>query len=117
PRTLKTRRDDARAARLRHALRGSFMSQRRFAVSLALSAAIHVLPGLLLYFDVMGPGGGFGIGAGPGVGIGQGGGFGLGKGKKRQIFALQDVNAQPAPPRRGKIEERLSALTPPSAPE
>ncbi|HEY8515520.1 MAG TPA: vWA domain-containing protein [Candidatus Binatia bacterium] len=93
------------------------MSQRRFAVSLALSAAIHVLPGLLLYFDVMGPGGGFGIGAGPGVGIGQGGGFGLGKGKKRQIFALQDVNAQPAPPRRGKIEERLSALTPPSAPE
>jgi len=93
------------------------MSQRRFAACLAASAAFHVILGLLLYFDVMGPGGGFGIGSGPGVGIGQGGGFGLGKGNKRQIFALKDVEAKPAPPRRGRIEERLAAVTPPSAPK
>jgi hypothetical protein len=93
------------------------MRQRRLAVCLAASAALHALLGLLLYFDVMGPGGGFGIGAGPGVGIGQGGGLGLGKGSQRRIFALADVRAKPAPPRRGRIEERLSAVTPPSAPK
>jgi hypothetical protein len=92
------------------------MSQRRFAACLVLSAALHALLGLLLYFDVMGPGGGFGIGSGPGVGIGQGGGVGLGKGKKRQIFALQDVTAKPAPPRRGRIEDRLAAVAAPNAP-
>ncbi len=93
------------------------MRQRRFAACLVLSAALHLLLGLLLYFDVSGPGGGFGIGVGPGIGIGQGGGFGLGKGKKRQIIALQDVQAKPAPPRRGRVEERLAAITAPSGPQ
>lgn len=92
------------------------MSQRRFAVCLVVSAALHGLLALLLFFDVMGPGGGFGIGSGPGVGIGQGGGIGLGKGKKRQIFALKDVEAKPAPPKRGRIEDRLAAVAAPNAP-
>ena len=92
------------------------MSQRRFAACVVVSAALHVILGLLLFFEVMGPGGGFGIGSGPGVGIGQGGGIGLGKGKKRQIFALKDVEAKPAPPKRGRIEDRLAAVAAPNAP-
>ena len=92
------------------------MSQLRFAVCLVASLALHLVLGLLLYFDVMGPGGGFGIGSGPGVGIGQGGGLGLGKGKKRQIFALEDAAAKPAPPKRGRIEDRLAAVVAPNAP-
>ncbi|MBY0277660.1 hypothetical protein K2Z84_20185, partial [Candidatus Binatia bacterium] len=92
------------------------MSQLRFAVALGLSLLLHGILGLLLYFDVSGPGGGFGIGAGPGVGVGQGGGMGLGKGKKRQIFALKDVAAKPAPPKRGRMEDRLAQVTAPNAP-
>ncbi|MBM4244846.1 MAG: hypothetical protein FJ148_13685, partial [Deltaproteobacteria bacterium] len=92
------------------------MSQLRFASALGLSLLLHVILALLLYLDVSGPGGGFGIGSGPGVGIGQGGGVGLGKGKKRQIFALQDVAAKPAPPKRGRMEDRLAQVAAPNAP-
>lgn len=92
------------------------MSQVRFSACLAISLLLHAILGLLLYFDVTGPGGGFGIGSGPGVGIGQGGGVGLGKGKKRQIFALKDVEAKPAPPKRGRMEDRLAQVTAPNAP-
>lgn len=92
------------------------MRQRRFAACLVVSAVLHLVLGLLLYFDVMGPGGGFGIGSGPGFGIGQGGGFGLGKGNKRQIFALEDFQREPARPRRGRVEERLAAVTKATAP-
>ncbi|HZR81731.1 MAG TPA: vWA domain-containing protein [Candidatus Binatia bacterium] len=87
------------------------MSRTRFVASLLLSAALHAVLGLLLWFDVVGTGGGFGIGSGPGFGIGQGGGMGLGKGHKRQIFALKDVRAEPARPRRGRIEDRLAAVS------
>lgn len=92
------------------------MSQLRFVACLVASLVLHLVLGLLLYFDVMGTGGGFGIGSGPGVGIGQGGGFGLGKGKKRQIFALKEPDAKPAPPKRGRIEDRLAAVAAPNAP-
>jgi len=92
------------------------MSQHRFARCVVVSAVLHGLLGLLLYFDVMGLGGGFGIGSGPDVGIGQGGGVGIGKGKKRQIFVLEDVEAKPAPPKRGRIEERLAAVAAPNTP-
>ncbi len=90
------------------------MSKLRFPLCLGLSAAAHLLLGLLLWFDVRGVGGGFGIGSGPGIGIGQGGGFGLGQNRRRQVFALKDVHAQPAPPRRGRLEERLAAVVPPA---
>ena len=89
------------------------MSRFRFTTSLALSTAFHAILGLLLWFDVMGAGGGFGIGSGPGFGIGQGGGAGLGKGMKRQIFALKDVEAPPPKPRPGRVEDRLAAITEP----
>jgi hypothetical protein len=92
------------------------MSRSRFTACLAASTAIHLVLGLLLYFDVMGAGGGFGIGVGPGIGIGQGGGFGLGQGSKRQIIALSQIDAAPARTRRGRLEERLAEVAPPSAP-
>ena len=92
------------------------MSRGRFAACIAASTAAHLLLGLLLYFDVMGAGGGFGIGVGPGIGIGQGGGFGLGQGSKRQIIALQQIDAAPARTRRGRLEERLAEVAAPSAP-
>jgi len=85
------------------------MRQPPFILSLAASALLHVLLGLLLYLDVHGPGGGFGIGSGPGFGIGQGGGAGLGK-RGRQIYAIEDVRAEPARPKRGRIEDRLAAI-------
>jgi hypothetical protein len=91
------------------------MSDFRFSLSLTISIALHGLLGLLLYFDVVGAGGGFGIGSGPGFGIGQGGGFGLGMGKKRQIFALKDLAAEETRPRKGKVEDRLAAALQPQA--
>jgi von Willebrand factor type A domain len=86
------------------------MSQPPFSASLAASALLHLLLGLLLYLDVVGPGGGFGIGSGPGFGIGQGGGVGLGTGTGRQIYALEEVRQEPARPRRGRMEDRLEAI-------
>ena len=91
------------------------MNQPRFLFSLLASVLLHGVLGLLLYFDVMGSGGGFGIGSGPGFGIGQGGGMGLGEGRKRQIISLEDVRSEPVRPRRGRLEERIDSAFAPQA--
>lgn len=88
----------------------------RFALALMLSALLHGVLGLLLYFDVVGLPGGFGIGSGPGFGIGQGGGLGLGLGTKREIFALRELPApEPMRPRRGRLEDQLAEALEPQA--
>ena len=70
---------------------------KRLLGAIAASCALHALVGLLIYFDVVGLGGGFGLGIGPGFGIGAGGGAGLGE-NKREIYALKDLPT-PTPPR------------------
>ena len=65
-------------------------STPRLVGALVTSGALHGLLLLLVFFEVIGPGGGFGIGIGPGFGIGAGGGVGLGE-KRREIFSLKDL--------------------------
>src|SRR5437867_12875012 len=72
-------------------------SQRRLLAAFVTSGMAHALLAVMVYFDVLGAGGGFGLGIGPGFGIGAGGGAGLGEKKRREIFALQDLPA-PVPP-------------------
>jgi len=87
----------------------------RSLAALAVSAGLHGVLALLLYFDVLGPGGGFGLGIGPGVGIGEGGGVGLGN-RRREIYALQDLPA-PVPPNDPAAERALKELLQPARPE
>ena len=60
---------------------------RRLLAALATSTAAHAFLGLMMFFDVLGVGGGFGLGIGPGFGIGEGGGLGLGEKRRREIFS------------------------------
>jgi hypothetical protein len=83
--------------------------------ALAASCALHALLALLIYFDVVGLGGGFGLGIGPGLGIGAGGGAGLGE-KRRDIYALKDLPA-PAPPSDPEAEKLLQELLRPARPD
>ncbi len=83
--------------------------------ALAASCALHALVALLVYFDVVGLGGGFGLGIGPGLGIGAGGGAGLGE-KRREIYALKDLPA-PAPPNDPEAEKLLQELLRPARPD
>src|SRR5712692_6136113 len=87
--------------------------QGRMLAALAASTAAHVLVGLLVFFDVLGAGGGFGLGLGPGFGIGSGGGAGLGEKRRREIFSLEDLPT-PVPPRDPNAEQALKELLKPS---
>jgi hypothetical protein len=87
--------------------------QGRMLAALAASTAAHVLVGLLVFFDVLGVGGGFGLGLGPGFGIGSGGGAGLGEKRRREIFSLEDLPT-PVPPRDPNAEQALKELLKPS---
>jgi hypothetical protein len=80
------------------------------------SAGVHALLGLLLFFEVLGLGGGFGLGVGPGFGIGSGGGVGLGQAKRRQIFSLKDLPT-PLPPNDPDHREVLNELLTPARAE
>jgi len=86
--------------------------RRRFAAAFGASVLLHAIIVLLVYFEVLGPGGGFGIGTGPGVGIGTGGGVGLGE-PARQIFALADVDTKPERPTE---DARLAMMLAPRVP-
>jgi len=88
----------------------------RFITALLVSAGLHAVLGLLLYFDVVGVGGGFGIGSGPGFGIGQGGGIGLGQGMGRQIYALHEPPKRDVSrPEKRRLEDQLAAALEPRA--
>lgn len=87
----------------------------RFLGACAASCALHALVALLIYFDVVGLGGGFGLGIGPGFGVGEGGGAGLGE-KRREIYALKDLPT-PAPPNDPEAEKLLQELLRPARPE
>ena len=89
---------------------------RRLLAALATSTAAHALLGLMMFFDVLGAGGGFGLGIGPGFGIGSGGGFGLGEKRRREIFSLQDLPA-PVPPSDPAAERALKELLQPARTE
>jgi hypothetical protein len=89
---------------------------RRLLAALATSTAAHALLGLMLFFDVLGAGGGFGLGIGPGFGVGAGGGFGLGEKKRREIFSLQDLPT-PVPPNDPAAERTLNELLQPARAE
>jgi len=67
----------------------------------------------MLYFDVLGAGGGFGLGIGPGFGIGSGGGMGLGPQRRREIFSLEDLPT-PVPPNDPNAEQALKELLKPA---
>jgi hypothetical protein len=89
---------------------------RRLLASFATSAGAHAVLALLVWFDVVGLGGGFGLGVGPGVGIGSGGGAGLGQTKRREIFSLEDIPA-PVPPSDPNAERALKELLQPARPD
>ena len=89
---------------------------RRIATGVTISALIHGLFALLVYFDVAGIGGGFGIGVGPGIGIGSGGDIGLGKKRARQIFSIDDV-PEPVKPRQLDDDELVKKLLEPEKPQ
>src|SRR2546428_2810761 len=89
---------------------------RRLLAALATSTAAHALLGLMMFFDVLGAGGGFGLGIGPGFGIGAGGGFGLGEKRRREIFSLQDLPT-PVPPSDPAAEQTLKELLQPARPQ
>jgi hypothetical protein len=88
----------------------------RLLSSFAVSAALHLVLGLMLVFDVVGLGGGFGLGIGPGFGIGAGGGAGLGQNRRREIFSLEDI-PDPVRPNDPKNDEALKELLAPTRPE
>lgn len=88
----------------------------RFVTGFTLSALLHLLFALLVYFDVAGIGGGFGIGVGPGIGIGSGGDIGLGKKKARQIYSLEDI-PEPVKPRQVDDDELVKKLLEPEKPQ
>ena len=91
-------------------------SRERMLAALAASAATHVLVGLLVFFDVIGLGGGLGLGVGAGFGIGSGGGAGLGQTKRREIFSLQDLPA-PVPPNDPQNDQAMKELLAPTRPD
>jgi len=70
----------------------------------------------MIFFDVLGAGGGFGLGVGPGFGIGSGGGMGLGGRKRREIFSLEDLPT-PVPPSDPAAERALKELLQPARPD
>ena len=88
---------------------------KRLLGAIAASCALHALVGLLIYFDVVGLGGGFGLGIGPGFGIGEGGGVGLGE-NKREIYALKDLPT-PTPPSNPDNDELVQELLRPARPQ
>ena len=88
----------------------------RLAASVGVSAMAHGVLGLLVFFDVLGAGGGFGLGVGPGFGIGSGGAAGLGQARRREIFSLEDV-PEPVPPTDPAAEKALKELLAPARPE
>jgi hypothetical protein len=88
---------------------------QRLASALAVSSALHALLALLVYFDVVGLGGGFGLGVGSGVGVGAGGGAGLGE-RRREIYALKDLPT-PVPPQDPDAERLLEELLQPARPQ
>ncbi|HUE31087.1 MAG TPA: vWA domain-containing protein [Verrucomicrobiae bacterium] len=87
---------------------------RRLLTALGISTAAHAFLALLLFFDVLGIGGGFGLGLGPGFGIGSGGGLGLGRERRREIFSLEDLPA-PVPPNDPNAEQALKELLKPAS--
>src|SRR5881398_2163447 len=87
----------------------------RLAASVGVSAMAHGVLGLLVFFDVLGAGGGFGLGVGPGFGIGSGGAAGLGQARRREIFSLEDV-PEPVPPTDPAAEKALKELLAPAQP-
>src|SRR5438093_10623476 len=89
---------------------------RRLLGALAASGGAHLLLGLMIFFDVLGAGGGFGLGIGPGFGIGAGGGLGLGEQRRREIFSLEDLPT-PVPPSDPAAERALKELLQPARPE
>src|SRR5207237_6784240 len=70
---------------------------RRLLAALGISTAAHALLGLMVFFDILGAGGGFGLGIGPGFGIGSGGGMGLGPQRRREVCSLEALPT-PVPP-------------------
>src|SRR2546427_12181550 len=86
---------------------------RRLLGALAASGGAHALLGLMVFFDILGAGGGFGLGIGPGFGIGSGGGMGLGPQRRREIFSLQDLPT-PVPPNDPNAEQALKELLKPA---
>lgn len=88
----------------------------RITIAVTLSALVHLLFALLVYFDVAGLGGGFGIGVGPGIGIGSGGDIGLGKKRARQIYSLEDI-PEPVKPRQLDDDELVKKLLQPEKPQ
>src|SRR5437763_17124312 len=86
---------------------------RRLLAALGISTAAHALLGLMVFFDILGAGGGFGLGIGPGFGIGSGGGMGLGPQRRREIFSLQDLPT-PVPPNDPNAEQALKVLLKPA---
>jgi hypothetical protein len=82
-----------------------------------LSALVHVVLGLLIYFDIAGSGGGFGLGVGPGFGLGSGGGVGLGEKHRRQIFSLEDIPELLVRPQDPEPDEEVKELVIARTPE